>query len=83
MDDSISPELYKAMDKIAAKYNQEDAEKKLNEIYQEIINERISLLIQASMPEQLPQPPMPIGIPVPTDPTQQVNFTEPPVIEQK
>jgi hypothetical protein len=47
LDDSISPELYEAMEKIASKYNQADSEKRLTEIYQEFIDRRIKLLEEA------------------------------------
>lgn len=52
LDDSISPELYETMNNIAAKYTQENAEKKLIEIYQEFINQRIELFKNA-LPETL------------------------------
>lgn len=50
LDDSISQELYESMEKIASKYNQADAEKKLSEIYQGFIDERIKL-IEAALPK--------------------------------
>ncbi len=78
LDDSISPEVYEAMDKIAAKYTQENAEKMLVEIYQGFINQRIQLFYSALV-QNAPQPPT--GAPVPTDPAQQINYTEPPVVK--
>lgn len=50
LDDNISPELYDSMDKIASKYNQENAEKELVEIYSEFINQRIQLFNTALQP---------------------------------
>jgi hypothetical protein len=43
LDDNIIPSLYEGMDKIASKYNQENAEKQLIEIYQSYIDQRINL----------------------------------------
>lgn len=70
LDDSISPVLYEAMDKVVAKYTQENAEKMLVEIYQGFINQRIQLFYSA-LAQNAPQPPT--GAPVPTDPAQQIN----------
>ena len=50
LDDSILPELYESMDKVVAKYNQVDSEKRLVEIYSELINKRISLLEKSLQP---------------------------------
>lgn len=50
LDDNIAPELYDSMAKIASKYNQEDAEKKLVEIYQGVIDQRIGLFKNAIEP---------------------------------
>lgn len=50
LDDNISPELYEIMNKVAGKYSQEASEKKLVEIYQEHINQRISLFQSALQP---------------------------------
>lgn len=44
LDDNISPELYDTMEKIASKYNQNDSEKQLIEIYNNYINDRVQLL---------------------------------------
>jgi|JFJP01.1.fsa_nt_gi hypothetical protein len=55
LDDSISPELYATMEKIASKYNQEDSEKRLVEIYQGILNERIKLFEGALTPQPAQQ----------------------------
>lgn len=43
LDDNISPDLYTSMEKVANKYTQEASEVRLNEIYQEFINQRITL----------------------------------------
>jgi len=50
LDDNIAPELYDSMEKIASKYSQEASEKRLVEIYTELINKRISLLQNALQP---------------------------------
>lgn len=50
LDDSISPELYETMDKIASKYTQEASENKLVEIYSELINQRINMFNAALQP---------------------------------
>lgn len=50
LDDNIAPELYDSMSKVASKYNQEDAEKKLVEIYQGVIDQRVSLFKNAIEP---------------------------------
>jgi hypothetical protein len=50
LDDNIAPELYDSMAKIASKYNQEDAEKKLVEIYQGLIDQRVGLFKNAIEP---------------------------------
>ena len=47
LDDSISPDLYSSMEKLSAKYTQENAEKQLTEIYQNHINKRIELFKSA------------------------------------
>ena len=60
LDDSISPDLYTAMEKLAEKYTQENSEKRLTEIYQEYIDERIKLFEAALVP---PVPPTPVGTP--------------------
>lgn len=43
LDDAISPELYASMEKLAEPFSQENSEKRLTEIYQNIINQRIEL----------------------------------------
>lgn len=75
LDDSISPELYKQMDKIVEKYSQENAEKMLIEVYQGFINQRIELF-KSALPEYSAEPP--VG-----DQVQTINPTEPSVEEQK
>lgn len=47
LDDGINQELYDSMSNIAAKYNQEDSEKQLIEIYTDYINQRINLFKNA------------------------------------
>jgi len=54
LDDSITPELYDSMEKIASKYNQADSEIKLTEIYNEIVYKRIKLLESAIVPQTTP-----------------------------
>ena len=44
LDDSITPALYESMDNVVAKYTQESSEKRLSEIYEEYITQRIALL---------------------------------------
>ncbi len=51
LDDSITPELYDTMEKIANKYNQADSEIKLTEIYNGIVDRRIKLLEAAIIPQ--------------------------------
>jgi hypothetical protein len=51
LDDSILPAMYESMDKIVEKYTQKNAEIKLTEIYQEYINQRITLLSTALAPQ--------------------------------
>jgi len=77
LDDAITPELYKTMSKIASKYSQEAAEKRLNEVYQEIVDQRITLLNAAINSPQAPQadPSQP--------PTQTVDILLPPVTEEE
>jgi hypothetical protein len=50
LDDAISPDLYASMKKITEKYNQENAEKQLSDIYLGFINSRISLFKAAIQP---------------------------------
>lgn len=89
LDDAITPELYKTMSKIASKYSQEIAEKRLNEIYQDIINQRTALLTTAIQPLQTINQPMSVDISsAPASdpaqlPTQTVDILLPPVSEEK
>ena len=53
LDDNISPELYESMEKIASKYNQDASEKRLTELYQEFIDQRIGLLQNVLQPVQV------------------------------
>jgi hypothetical protein len=50
LDDNISPEIYEAMEKVASKYNQQDSETKLIEIYNQLTEKRIALLNNALQP---------------------------------
>jgi hypothetical protein len=50
LDDSISPELYDTMEKVASKYNQVDSEARLVEIYTGLANKRIALFESALQP---------------------------------
>jgi hypothetical protein len=43
LDDSITPEFYETMNKVASKYTQEASEMRLIEIYTELINQRINM----------------------------------------
>ena len=52
LDDNISPELYNLMEKIASKYNQNDSEKQLVEIYSNYITQRINFLQNIIQPIQ-------------------------------
>jgi hypothetical protein len=47
LDDSINDKLYNSMNKIASKYNQEDAKKQLTDIYGDFILQRTLLLESA------------------------------------
>ncbi len=47
LDDAISPELYTSMETLAEKYSQENSEKRLVEIYQGFIDQRISIFQSA------------------------------------
>ena len=55
LDDAISPELYNSMEKLASKYNQENSEKQLIEIYQGIVDARIHLFQSALIPPVINQ----------------------------
>lgn len=53
LDDAISEELYVSMEKLAEKYNQENAENQLAEIYQGFVDARIKIFQSAlATPEQ-------------------------------
>ena len=79
LDDNISPELYESMEKIASKYNQDASEKRLTELYQEFIDQRIGLLQNVLQPVQV----IPTPTAVPTIPPEQITIPEPPVVDQK
>jgi hypothetical protein len=55
LDDAISPALYTSMEKVAEKYTQENSEKRLTEIYQGFIDQRITLFSNVLNPPQPPQ----------------------------
>ena len=55
LDDAISPDLYASMEKLSEKYNQENSQKQLTEIYQGFVDARLALFIQA-LPQQLESP---------------------------
>jgi hypothetical protein len=55
LDDAISPDLYISMEKLAEKFNQENSEKQLVEIYQKYVDTRIALFNSALNPPQPPQ----------------------------
>jgi hypothetical protein len=86
LDDAIKPELYETMSKIASKYNQEAAETRLVEIYNDVINQRVALLSGAINPPQppvIPTTPVALINELPVDaPTQTVDILLPPVTEQ-
>lgn len=44
LDDSIDDSLYASMEAIASKYTQDNSEKELSDVYQELVNERITTL---------------------------------------
>ena len=50
LDDSINDTLYASMEAIASKYTQENSEKELSNVYQELVNERITALKNAVEP---------------------------------
>jgi len=54
LDDAISPDLYTSMQKLTEKYTQENAEARLNEIYQSIVDARIALFNSALIPTVVP-----------------------------
>ncbi|MFA5207203.1 MAG: hypothetical protein WC428_00735 [Candidatus Paceibacterota bacterium] len=78
LDDAITPELYETMSNVANKYSQEASEKRLVEIYTDVLNQRVALLSAAINP---PQPVVPT-IPYET-PTQTVDILLPPVTEEQ
>jgi hypothetical protein len=89
LDDAIKPELYETMSKIASKYSQEASERRLVEVYNDIINQRIILLTSAIQPQVVTQPisvetvdkAPEIGTDQP--PTQTVDLSLPPVTEEQ
>jgi hypothetical protein len=86
LDDAIKPELYESMSNVASKYSQEASEKRLNEIYSEIVNQRIALFNSALQPVQLVIPPTPVATlsgDTVQPPTQTVDILLPPVSEEK
>jgi hypothetical protein len=50
LDDNISDELYKSMDTVVEKYNQNDSEARLSEIYNKLLEKRVSLFEKALEP---------------------------------
>jgi hypothetical protein len=54
LDDAISPELYTSMEKLAEPFTQEKSEKRLAEIYQGIIDQRIAIFQSALIPPTEP-----------------------------
>jgi hypothetical protein len=50
LDDSVNPAIYEAMDKVVSPYTQLNAEKRLGEIYQGFIDQRIAFLQSAVQP---------------------------------
>jgi hypothetical protein len=88
LDDAIKPELYDSMSNVASKYSQEASEKRLNEIYSEIVNQRIALFNSALQPVQSIIPPTPVAVATLSGdtvqtPTQTVDILLPPVSEEK
>jgi hypothetical protein len=90
LDDAIKPELYDSMSNVASKYSQEASEKRLNEIYSEIVNQRIALFnsalqpIQPVIPQIIPQTPVAtLSGDTAQPPTQTVDILLPPVSEEK
>lgn len=79
LDDSVKPELYQAMADVASKFTQEASEKRLQEIYQEYIDQRIALFNSAIQPAVTQS--QPVGAPIPQIPSQEINTTEPPVVQ--
>jgi hypothetical protein len=86
LDDAIKPELYESMSNVASKYSQEASEKRLNEIYGEIVNQRIALFNSALQPLQTVIPSTPVATlsgDTAQTPTQTVDILLPPVSEEK
>jgi hypothetical protein len=86
LDDAIKPELYESMSNVASKYSQEASEKRLNEIYSEIVNQRIALFNSALQPLQTVIPSTPVATlsgDTAQTPTQTVDILLPPVSEEK
>jgi hypothetical protein len=88
LDDAIKPELYESMSNVASKYSQEASEKRLNEIYGEIVNQRIALFNSALQPVQSVIPSTPVAVAILSGdtvqiPTQTVDILLPPVNEEK
>lgn len=52
LDDNISDDIYKRMDAVVDKYNQNDSETSLNEIYTGLLEKRISLFEKALEPQE-------------------------------
>lgn len=53
LDDAILPAMYESMNDVVSKYNQENSEKQLIEIYQGFVNQRIDLFEKAlTTPEE-------------------------------
>ena len=74
------------MSNVASKYSQEASEKRLNEIYSEIVNQRIALFNSALQPVQSVIPSTPVAIlsgDTVQTPTQTVDILLPPVSEEK
>ncbi len=76
LDDSISSDLYASMEKLAEKYNQENAEKQLVKIYQEYIDTRIALFqVALQQPAAFTSGQTPTATAVPT--TDSTNIANP------
>ena len=74
------------MSNVASKYSQEASEKRLNEIYSEIVNQRIALFNSALQPLQTVIPSTPVATlsgDTAQTPTQTVDILLPPVSEEK
>jgi hypothetical protein len=51
LDDSINASIYESMDKVASRFTQEESEKRLVEIYQEFIAQRVALFQNVLQPQ--------------------------------